>query len=138
MLRTAWLQAIVDQPWRLEHAPQELQGDREIVLEVVARDGVTLRFATLELRSDREVVQTAVQNEWEALHYVPESMRGDEALIRLGRLQDVAAIACASRELRIQLMPEAVDESARRGSRSEHRAPRATSPTTLANEKKKS
>ena len=69
------------------------------------------------------------QNDWEALRYIPEAMQGDEALIRTGMLQDVAAIACASRDLRIQLMQEAVDESARRGSRSEHRG-RATSPTS--------
>ena len=43
--------------------------------------------------------------------------------------QDVGAVACGSRDLRIQLTQEAVDESARRGSRSEHRG-RATNPTS--------
>ena len=100
-----WLEAIIQQPWRLEHAPLELQGDREIALAAVTRDGATLRCATLELRSDHDIVQTAVQSDWEALRYIPEALRGDEAggeaLIRTGMLQDVAAVACGNRDLRM-------------------------------------
>ena len=55
---------LVREPSTLEHAPVELQGDREIVLAAVSRDGATLRCAALELRGDPEIVQTAVQSDW--------------------------------------------------------------------------
>ena len=39
----------------LQHASEQVRGDRESVLAAVARDGVALQHASAELRGDREV-----------------------------------------------------------------------------------
>eukprot|EP01052_Picozoa_sp_SAG31_P016936 SAG31_NODE_1140_length_9701_cov_43.848261_6_plen_237_part_00 len=43
----------------LEHAPPELQGDKEVVLAAVRKDGGALAFASTVLQSDKEIVLAA-------------------------------------------------------------------------------
>ena len=48
-------------------APEELKGNKEVVLAVVRCRGTSLRYASEELRRDEEVVLAAVkQNPWVA------------------------------------------------------------------------
>ena len=44
----------------LNHATEELKGDREIVMAAVSQYGWALEFATEELKGDREFVMAAV------------------------------------------------------------------------------
>ena len=50
-------------------APEELKGDREVVIEAVTQHGRALRFASEELKHDREVVIEAVRQNGGALWY---------------------------------------------------------------------
>ena len=117
MNREGWVAAILETPSLLGHAPPELQGDHELVMQVVAVDGTALMNATEELQGDHEIARRAVESSWEALRYIGQALRDDEALIRCGMRQSLAALACGSRALRFQMMAEVVEESLRRGCR---------------------
>ena len=46
--------------YALQHATEEMKGDREIVMAAVSQIGFALRYATEEMKGDREIVLTAV------------------------------------------------------------------------------
>lgn len=53
----------VSQGRALAHASLNLRGDRELVLEAVRRNGLSIRHATDDMRKDTEIARTAVK-EW--------------------------------------------------------------------------
>eukprot|EP00972_Heterocapsa_arctica_P046339 6837448-Heterocapsa_arctica.AAC.1 len=53
----SWRLAVVFGEWRSGNASEELQGDREVVMEAVKRNGLAHRYASEELRRDREVAK---------------------------------------------------------------------------------
>ena len=66
----------------LEHATEELKGDREIVVEAVSQDGNALQFATEELKGDRETVMRAVCQDGFALRYAPQELKADKEMMQ--------------------------------------------------------
>ena len=57
---------------RLEYAPEELQGDKEFILERVRVDWWVLRYASEALRGDKEVVAAALRKNGCAFEFVSE------------------------------------------------------------------
>ena len=52
------LERVSMQPDDLQHATEDLKGDREIVMTAVSQDGLALLDAAEELRGDREIVMS--------------------------------------------------------------------------------
>ena len=75
----------------------ELQGDKEVILEVVRKDGWVLQYASEELRGDKEVVLEAVKENGIALRYASEELRGDK---------DIAIEAVKSNRLALEHVNE--------------------------------
>ena len=78
----------------------ELQGDREVVLAAVARDGYALRYAAGELQGDREVVLVAAAQNGAALQYAAAELQGDREVVPAAVAQTSAALQYAAAELR--------------------------------------
>jgi hypothetical protein len=58
VLKALWLAKVKQDGYALEHAPEELRNDREIVLAAVKQHGeVALNHASEELRNDRDIKQ---------------------------------------------------------------------------------
>ena len=54
----------------LQHATEELKGDREIVMTAVSVDGLALRCSTKELKDDEEILQHALERSRNWIHLV--------------------------------------------------------------------
>ena len=81
----------------LEHASQELQADREVVLAAVKQSGEA--FFTL-LRADREVVLAAVQQDGYALKPAAEPLHADREIVLSAVHQNGLALEYAAAALR--------------------------------------
>ena len=90
----------------LQHASKELQGDRDIVLAAVEKDGDALQYASPELRSDDKVVLVAVAQDTidhgpnRALQYASKELRSDREFILKAVTENGFALQYASEELR--------------------------------------
>jgi hypothetical protein len=62
-------------PYVIKHVDKKYRKDREIMMEVLAMDGVLLEYADLELKMDREILETAYNSNEDAIEYIPENMR---------------------------------------------------------------
>ena len=88
------------QPAALEHATEELKGDREIVMAAVSKYGFTLQFAAEELKGDREIVTKAVSKCGCALQFATEELRGDREIVMQAVSVDGDALEYATKSLR--------------------------------------
>ena len=88
------------QPYELEHAAEELKGDREIVMTAVSKNGMALQFATEELKGDREIVMAAVSQHGMALQFASEELKGDREIVMTAVSQDGWALNFATKDLR--------------------------------------
>ena len=60
----------------LEHASEDLKGDRELVMQAIAQNGHALVFASDRLKGDREIVMQALaQNGWALRHALRRAER---------------------------------------------------------------
>ena len=59
----------------LKSAPEELKGDREIVMAAVRQSGWALQYAAEEMKGDREVVMAAVAKSGYVLQFATEEMK---------------------------------------------------------------
>ena len=84
----------------LQHAPEELRGDREIVMTAVSQQGGVLQFATEELKGDRQIVMTAVSQDGWALQFAREELRGDREIVMATVSQHGGALQFATEELK--------------------------------------
>merc|ERR1711974_595510 len=71
------LAAIRQNGLSLQHAPEELQGDRALVQVAVEECGEAIRFASEELKLDREISLAAVRRSATALPLVPLYFQND-------------------------------------------------------------
>ena len=62
-------------------SPEELRGNREVVLNVVQQDGLILKYVSVELRGDREVVLAAVTQNSLALQYTSYELLDDKLFL---------------------------------------------------------
>ena len=92
--------ALSQDGWALEYATEVLRGNREIVMKAVTQKGLALQYATEALRGDREIVMAAVsQNGW-ALKYATEALRGDREIVMKAVTHKWVALQFATEELR--------------------------------------
>ena len=75
------MQAVSQDGDALQHATDELKGEREIVMKAISQEGHALAHATDELKGDREIVMKAVAEDGWSLQYATEKLRGDADLI---------------------------------------------------------
>ncbi|MBD97598.1 hypothetical protein CL648_02200, partial [bacterium] len=83
----------------LQHASEELKGNREVVLAAVRQDGYALEYASEELKGDREVVLEAVKQDGYALEHASAELKGDREVVLEAVKQDGRALQYASAEL---------------------------------------
>ena len=84
----------------LQHAPEELKGDREIVMTAVSQDGWALQFATEELRGDREIVMAAVSQRGRALQFATEELKADREIVMTAVSKGGSALEYATKDLK--------------------------------------
>ena len=65
----------------LQHATEELKGDREIVMTALSQDGHALTDPRVELKGDREMMMLAVSENGLALRCAIEGLRGDPGIV---------------------------------------------------------
>ena len=76
-----WLTRIQQDFRALEHAPEELRNDRQIVLTAVRQEGAALIYASPECQNDKEVVLVAVQQRGLALQFASTNLRSDKEVV---------------------------------------------------------
>ena len=86
-------------PRALEHATEELKGNREIVMKAVSHFGFALQFATEELKCDRELVMTAVSRNGWALQCATEELKADREIVMTAVSQNGSALQFATKDL---------------------------------------
>eukprot|EP00930_Biecheleria_cincta_P079469 TRINITY_DN6731_c0_g1_i2.p1 TRINITY_DN6731_c0_g1~~TRINITY_DN6731_c0_g1_i2.p1 ORF type:complete len:446 (+),score=89.60 TRINITY_DN6731_c0_g1_i2:93-1340(+) len=84
----------------LEHASQQLRGDKHVVLEAVSRNGLSLRHATPAMRFDRAVVLAAIRECPLALEHAHDSLRHDHDIILTAVRLSVRAVECIADEMK--------------------------------------
>ena len=94
------MEELADNGHALRYAPEELRGDREVVIKAVSQNGRALQHATEELRGDGEVVMKAVSQDGVALFYAAEELRGDREVVMKAVSQYGGALRYATEELR--------------------------------------
>jgi hypothetical protein len=67
----------------LQHAPESLQADREVVLEAFRQNGEALKYADEELLADREFVLEAVKENAEVFEYAAKELQKDKKLKKI-------------------------------------------------------
>ena len=97
------LERVSVQPHELEHAAEELKGDREIVMTAVSKNGRALRFAAEELKGDRKIVMTAVSSFGSALKFAAEELKGDPEIVMMAVSKNGCVLQFATEELRRDL-----------------------------------
>eukprot|EP00930_Biecheleria_cincta_P027624 TRINITY_DN19373_c0_g3_i1.p1 TRINITY_DN19373_c0_g3~~TRINITY_DN19373_c0_g3_i1.p1 ORF type:complete len:586 (-),score=158.02 TRINITY_DN19373_c0_g3_i1:62-1819(-) len=98
MVRIA-MDAPVGADLALAAASAQLQADRAFVLEVVARDGLSLRHASKALRNDRGVVMAALAQNGEALEFASEELRESNKVVEAALQQNPKALRFADPEI---------------------------------------
>ena len=71
------LEELEENEYCLQHAREELQNNKMVVLMAVKKYGFNLQFASEELKNDREVVLMAVKKNYFALQSASETLRED-------------------------------------------------------------
>ena len=84
----------------LQHASEELKGDRQVVLEAVKQNGHALRHAAEELKRDRGVVMEAVKQSGYALQHASEELKRDRGVVMEAVKHNGHALRFASEELK--------------------------------------
>ena len=80
------LEEVAQDGGALRLAPEELRGNREVVMTAVAQKGMALYHgraldASKEMQGDREVVLAAVAQNWWTLQFATEEMRDDREVV---------------------------------------------------------
>ena len=82
-----------------ECIPERYRMDRNVILALVAKNGVELCYIPEPLRNDREVVLTAINNTGQALRYASDDLRNDYDVVLAAVTQDGSALEYASKIL---------------------------------------
>ena len=94
------LDIVKDNGLALKYVSEELCGDREVVLEAVKNHGYALEHASPELLEDRDMFLTAVQNYGAVLDLASEDLRDDREVVLTAVKQNGDALICASRRMK--------------------------------------
>lgn len=79
--RNKWMHNL-ENYFSLEYTPKCVQGDKELVLCAVERDGMNLAFASDELKDDIDVVSLAIDNNINSFQFA--SKRLQEQIVKYG------------------------------------------------------
>ena len=86
--------------WQLQDASHDVKNNKEIVLNIVAKDWRALQHASLHLKADKEVVLAAVRHEGKAILWASEILKADRDVILATVNQDGNCLRFASSALR--------------------------------------
>ena len=98
--REVVMAALKQNGYALQHASEELKGDREVVMAAVKQNGYALRQACEELKGDREVIMAAVKQNGNALFYASEELKSDREVVMAALKQNGDALRQACEELK--------------------------------------
>ena len=98
--REIMLERVSLEPDALEHATEELKGDREIVMKAVSNHAWALQFATEELKRDREIVMTAVSRNGTTLQLATEELKGDRKIVMAAVSETGWVLTFATKDLK--------------------------------------
>ena len=98
--REVVMAAVAESAWTLRYASEELRGDREVVMAAIALEGHALQHARDELKGDREVVMTAIAQDGMALEHAAEELRGDHEVVMTAMAENGWALQHATEEVR--------------------------------------
>jgi CxxC motif-containing protein len=94
------LQAVRQKGGALKYASDKMKADKEIVLVACAQKGGALKYATPELKKDKEVVLEAVCQNGYALQYASDDLLNDKEVVMAAVKQTGEALQFASDELK--------------------------------------
>lgn len=83
----------------LEHCPNFMQDDKDIVLPAVKRNGYALKYASVELKNDKEVVLEAVRDNGMALWFAGEEIQNCKEVVFEAVRENGISLHFASDEL---------------------------------------
>jgi len=75
------LKAVTIDRVALEHASEELRGDKDVVLAALRNSVLAFRYASKQLRADKRFMLKAVDIDPKALAYASEELRGDKDFV---------------------------------------------------------
>lgn len=82
------------------YVPENLRGDREIVMKAVKQNGSELCYASRKLKADREIVKIAVEQNSRAFKEASEALKGDREIAMIAVKQHDEAFRHTSEELK--------------------------------------
>lgn len=94
------LEALKQNGLSLQYADESLKNDKSIVLEAVKSWGGALEYAHEDLRKDRDIVLEAIKNQGMALEYAHEDFRKDRDIVLEAVKQDWVAFKFAADTLK--------------------------------------
>ncbi len=93
------LNVVAEDGLLLQFSSREARKDRGVVLVAVAQNGLALEFASSALRRDREVVLVAVTQDGRALEHASEALQADQHVVIAAAAQDSRALEFAHKTL---------------------------------------
>ena len=81
--RNFMLNVVKQEGMALEHASDDLKGDKDLVREAVQQNWSALQHASADLKGDKDIVMEAVKQNGNALEHASADLQGDEELKRL-------------------------------------------------------
>ncbi|MGZ6298680.1 MAG: DUF4116 domain-containing protein, partial [Parachlamydiaceae bacterium] len=94
------IQTLIRRPKNLATAPSELANDQNVVMAILARDGLALEYAKTQFKKDRQIVLTAVKQNGCALKYATEELKSDRAFMLATVQTNRWALGYISQELK--------------------------------------
>jgi hypothetical protein len=98
--RQAALELVREDPFALEHMPEEFRKDRRIVRAAVRKNGMALQFAHPDLRKDFATVRLALRSNGMAYQFIDPCWRRNFTLALIAVRQNGWALKLLSEEMR--------------------------------------
>ena len=86
--------------WQLKEYPDELRRNKQIVLEILKKNGSELIYVSEELRSDKEVVLEAVKQNGRTLYNASNDLKSDKEVVLVSVRNDAIFLNYASESLK--------------------------------------
>eukprot|EP00754_Rhynchopus_humris_P032902 Rhum_TRINITY_DN15434_c6_g2::Rhum_TRINITY_DN15434_c6_g2_i9::g.156409::m.156409 len=93
------LEAVAKEGLSLRHGSEELKADKQVVLAAVLTAGKSLHYASQKLRADKDVVLAAVTQDGIALGYASTELRAHKKIVLVAVAQNRSALKYASKDL---------------------------------------
>ena len=79
--KSKFLAAVLENPSVLKDAPDDIKGDKDIVLASLKQSWQAFEYATDELKNDKFFVISAVSENWRTLKFAGDDIKADSAIL---------------------------------------------------------